>query len=61
MTDLPPGPFHWITTARPGEHDGTGHVYIVDATGRVVATVWGPKESEVALAEMIVEARSRLP
>lgn len=40
MTDLPPGPFTWITTARPGEHDGNGHVYIVDANGRKMAAIY---------------------
>lgn len=58
---LPPGPFLYQTTALPDKHDGAGHVYIVDATGRKVASIWGPKESKIALAEMIVEARSKLP
>lgn len=57
---LPPGPFGFETTARPDEHIGTGHVYIIDATGRKIATVWGSKENKIALAEMIIEARDRI-
>jgi hypothetical protein len=42
----------WITTALPTEHDGTGHVYLVDETGRKVASVWGPKELKVLNANL---------
>lgn len=61
MTDnhLPSGPFTYETTARPGEHDGKGHVYIVDGTGRKIASLWGPADTKLAMAAMIIEARQR--
>lgn len=54
---LPPGPWHYETTARVGDHDGKGHVYIVDADGRKITTVWGPADSKLATANLIIKAR----
>ena len=58
---LPAGPFHYETTAPFGAHDGKGHVYIVDATGRRIASLWGPADTKLAMAELIINARSSLP
>lgn len=54
---LPPGPFHYLTTARDGEHHGKGHVYICDATGRKIAVCWGPPDTKLATALLIINAR----
>lgn len=54
--NLPPGPLSYETTAPPGEPDGKGHVYIVDATGRKIASLWGPAETKMAMAALIIEA-----
>ena len=60
MTILPPKPFSWITTARPGEHDGTGYVYVLDSRCRKIASLWGNRNEKVAMAEMIVAARAQV-
>lgn len=59
MTDtaLPPGPWHYETTAPLGEHDGKGHVYLADATGRKIASLWGPPETKIATANLMIAAR----
>lgn len=56
MSGAPPGPYSFMTTALPGEHLGTGHVYIVDANGRKIAACWGTKDEKLALAELIIRA-----
>lgn len=53
---LPPGPWGTWVTARLAEHEGAGHIYITDATGRKIASIWGPKDQKVAIANFIVEA-----
>jgi hypothetical protein len=53
---LPPRPYSYSTTALPGQHEGAGHVYIIDATGRKIVSVWGRPDEKIALAELIVEA-----
>jgi hypothetical protein len=53
---LPLGPYAYETTARPGAHDGTGHVYLVDATGRRIATLWGTAAEKLALADLFMRA-----
>lgn len=57
--DLPPGPWHYETTAAPGDHHGYGHVYIVDANGRKIMACWGPPKTKMATAALIIEARDR--
>lgn len=54
---LPPGPFGYVVTAQPGEHEGRGHVYVTDAAGRKIACVWGTPDEKIALASLIIEAR----
>lgn len=51
---LPPGPFRWTTTALPGDHDGNGHVYLCDRTGRKIASIWGKPDEKVSLANFVV-------
>lgn len=52
--DLPPGPYQFETTAAPGKHHGMGHVYIIDANGRRIASIWGKPGEKVALADLII-------
>ena len=57
MTEaLPPRPWEYLTTARPGEHDGSGHIYIIDANGRKIASIWGPAETKMAIVNLILRA-----
>lgn len=57
---LPQGPWIWTTTASPGKHVGKGFVYILDANGRKIGTVWGKPDEKVAIADLIIEARSKI-
>ncbi len=57
---LAPGPWHYETTALPGDHDGKGHVYLVDANGRKIGTFWGPAETKIATANLIIKARDEV-
>lgn len=54
LDTLPPGPFRWTTTAAPGDHDGNGHVYLCDRSGRKIASIWGKPAEKVSLANFIV-------
>lgn len=56
MKHLPPGPYAFHTTALPGQPIGNGHVYLVDANGRRIASIWGKGEEKIALVEMIIAA-----
>ncbi len=58
---LPPGPFEYETTAPLDDHHGKGHVYIVDANGRKIASIWGKPDEKLALKDLILEARERSP
>lgn len=55
--DLPPGPWHYETTALVGKPDGKGHVYVVDANGRRIACCWGPADTKIATANLMIKAR----
>ncbi len=57
MSKLPPGPYEYETTADLNGHHGLGHVYIVDANGRKIASIWGKPDEKMALVEMIQAAR----
>lgn len=59
LDDMPEGPFEYETTALPGVHHGRGHVYIVDKTGRRIASLWGPAQTKMAMAHLIIEASKR--
>lgn len=52
-------PLDYLVTAPPGEHEGSGHVYIVDATGKKLASLWGTKETKIAMATLILDAANR--
>ena len=54
---LPPGPYQYMVTAKPGDHDGNGHVYIIDANGRKIANIWGKPDEKMALAQLIIDAK----
>ena len=60
MTDLPPGPFTYWTTAPAGEPIGNGHVYIVDANNRKIAALWGKPAEKIAMVELIIKARDEM-
>ena len=60
MKKLPEGPFSYLITAQRGAHEGSGHVYIIDANERKIASVWGKPEEKLALAELIIDARARV-
>jgi len=55
---LPPGPWHYETTALKGEPDGKGHVYVVDANGRKIGVCWGPADTKIATANLMIKARA---
>jgi hypothetical protein len=55
-----PSTLHWTTTAAPGQHDGAGHVYLVDETGRKVGTLWGPPDLKVRNADLFAAASDML-
>jgi hypothetical protein len=54
---LPPGPWTWTDNGPVDRPLGTGFVYLHDATGRKIGTVWGTPEEKVAIANLICEAR----
>jgi hypothetical protein len=56
---LPAGPFYYMTTAKPDAHQGSGHVYIIDAAGRKIASLCGPPDVKLAVAQMIIDARGQ--
>lgn len=63
MTDLdhlPPLPWSYETNAREGAHEGTGFVYLIDANGRKIGTVWGRADEKMATAAMILTASETL-
>ncbi len=53
--DLPPRPFSYQTIDR-ADGKGAGHVYVLDANGRKVASLWGKPAEKIALAELICDA-----
>ena len=55
MTDLPPGPYEYATTAPLDGHHGKGHVYLLDATGRKIGVVWGKPDEKLALVNAIID------
>lgn len=55
--DLPPGPYTFETITAKGRPEGTGHIYLLDATGRKIASMWGTPKEKVALANLICDAR----
>lgn len=53
---LPPLPWSYSTNAPVGQHEGKGFVYLLDADGRKIGTVWGKPDEKLAVAELICDA-----
>jgi len=53
---LPPLPWSYLTNAREGQHEGTGFVFLLDANGRKIGTVWGRPDEKLAVVELICDA-----
>ncbi len=53
---LPPLPWSYETNAPSGKHEGNGFVYLVDATGRKIGTVWGRPAEKMATIQLIIDA-----
>lgn len=56
LDDLPPLPFTYETHSLSGSREGTGYVYVLDAKGRKIASLWGHPAEKIAVAEMICDA-----
>lgn len=56
LSKLPPRPWSYLVTAKLGQHEGAGHVYIVDANGRKIACVWGTPDEKIAFTELALTA-----
>lgn len=56
---LPRGPFKYMTTAPRGGHEGKGQVYLLDADGKKVATLWGSPDQKLAIAEFMIDTMDR--
>lgn len=54
MADLPPLPWNWVSSDSPSGN-GAFHIYLVDATGRKIAAIWGKGNEKQSMAERIVE------
>ncbi len=59
MKNLPPLPWSYSTNAPVGAHEGKGFVYLLDANGRKIGTVWGNPDEKLAVAELICDASDR--
>lgn len=57
---LPPLPWSYETNALVGRHDGTGFVYLLDANGRKIGTVWGTPDEKLAIVELIMDAADKV-
>ena len=58
--NLPPLPLSYELNQKKGNPDGVGFVYILDANGRKVASIWGRPAEKIALAELICHASDRV-
>ncbi len=56
---LPPLPWSYQTNAAPGAHEGNGFVYLLDANGRKIASLWGKPAEKLAVAELVCDASDR--
>lgn len=56
MKDLPPLPWSYQTNAPVGQHEGKGFIYLLDANGRKIGTLWGKPDEKLAMAELICDA-----
>lgn len=53
--DLPPLPWDWTASERP-TNNGAFHIYLVDASGRKIGSLWGKGPEKEAMAKAIVAA-----
>lgn len=53
---LPPLPWSYETNALVGRHEGSGFVYLLDANGRKIGTVWGNPDEKLAIAKLVIDA-----
>ena len=51
---LPPLPWNWVTSERPDAR-GQFYVYLVDATGRKIAAIWGKDGEKKLTADYILQ------
>src|SRR5258707_1303882 len=51
---LPPLPWDWVATDKPDVH-GRFHAYLVDATGRKIAAIWGAGAEKALIADHILK------
>lgn len=58
-SDLPPLPWSYEVQGGISQRDGAGIVYLLDANGRKIGTLWGKADEKLASARMIVEASER--
>ena len=52
---LPPLPWDWVASGKPS-NNGAFHAYLVDATGRKIAAIWGRGNEKEAIADYILRA-----
>lgn len=55
-SNLPPLPWSYETNAPVGQHEGKGFVYLLDANGRKIGTVWGKPDEKMATMRFIMDA-----
>lgn len=51
---LPPLPWDWITAARDSNNNSS-YAYLVDATGRKIAAIWGKPDERPLIADHILK------
>jgi hypothetical protein len=56
--NLPPLPWSYQIVSARGS-DNIGFIYIVDANGRKIASLWGKPDEKEAMAELICDASDR--
>jgi hypothetical protein len=54
--NLPPLPWSYTANVPAGRHEGSGFVYLHDAGGRRIGTVWGKPDEKLAVARFIADA-----
>lgn len=58
---LPPKPWDWVAAGAPTAN-GHFHAYLVDATGRKIAAIWGkPGEKELIADHILTSVNGDAP
>jgi hypothetical protein len=52
---LPPFPWDWLATGKPTAN-GSFHTYLIDATGKKIAAIWGANSDKKLVCDFIVKA-----